>query len=320
MMQEAIEYADKLSKSGDVKKFVDSTGCAVRIGGFYNYVVKQNEKPNGIATALMEGIKKFFGKDVSAANQPHIGIDMLWTGLKDGGEDYVRAKTRVSTQMEATPTVGSHFIKEKVQAFTTGINSYADTSLSIADSPADMHIVKELNILSEFKVEKTYIVMTVNRLKHNSVRTISTFSINDECTGYIMERDGIPAEKETVEKSLKRIKAGTYNFEITTYSNDANFTDGKSLRIHNVPGRSGILVHRGINHKWSAGCLIVVPERFTLSGFNTNVAIKQLAEESQQEVDRVIRYIKDKKAELEKKYKKDVKMIITINQDKEIRD
>jgi hypothetical protein len=321
MMRGAIEYADKLSKSDDIQRFVDSIGCTVRISGFYNQVVKQGEKSNGITTALMEGVKKFFGKDVSAANQPHIGIDVLWTGLNDGGDDYAHVKTSVSTQMEATPTVGSHFIKEKIQAFTTGINNYTDTSLSIADSPADMHIVKELNILSGFKVEKTYIIMTVNRLKHNKVRTISTFSINDECTGYIIERDGIPAEKETVEGSLKRIKAGTYGFEITTYSGKEEFKDGKSLRIHKVPGRSGVLVHRGINHEWSKGCLIVVPERFASAGFTYSTAEKkQLEEESQQEVYRVIRYIKDKKEDMEKKYKKDVKMIININQDKEMRD
>jgi hypothetical protein len=163
--------------------------------------------------------------------------------------------------------------------------------------------------------------MTVNRLKHNSIRTISTFSINDECTGYIIERDGKPASLETVEGSLKRIKAGTYEFQITTVSSRENYANGKSLRINNVSGRTGILVHRGINQNWSEGCLIVVPERFISSGFTyTKSEKKQLEDEAQQEVDKIIRYIRAKKEELEKKYKKEIKMIITINQDKELQD
>jgi hypothetical protein len=163
--------------------------------------------------------------------------------------------------------------------------------------------------------------MTVNRLKHNSIRTISTFSINDECTGYIIERDGKPASLETVEGSKKRIKAGTYEFQITTTSNNKNYANGKSLRINSVQGRSGVLIHRGINQNWSKGCLIVVPERFTHSNFTyTNAQKEDLENEAQQEVDKIIRYIRTKKEELEKRYKKEVEMLITINQDKETQD
>jgi hypothetical protein len=186
---------------------------------------------------------------------------------------------------------------------------------------ADKYVIKELKILSKFRAEKNHIIITVNRLKHNSVRTISTFSINGECTGYIMERDGRPAAKETLEGSVKRIKAGTYNFEITTTSGKPKYANGKSLRINSVPGRNGILIHRGINQNWSEGCPIVVPERFTASNFTYTKAEKeQLEDESQQEVDRIIRYIKAKKEELEKKYKKEVKMVISITQNKEIQD
>ena len=142
MMQEAIEYADKLSKSGDVKKFVDSTSCAVRIGGFYNHVVKQNEKPNGIAAAIVEYIKKMWqGK---GTNQPHIDIDMLWTGLEFG---FREGEPAVSTTMEVTPTVGSLFLKEKIAAFVSNVESYTDTSLYIASSRADQCIIKELAVL-----------------------------------------------------------------------------------------------------------------------------------------------------------------------------
>ncbi|MDR3185408.1 MAG: hypothetical protein LBU04_01145 [Christensenellaceae bacterium] len=176
MMKEAIEYTDKLSKSDDVQKFVDSTGCSVHISGFYNHVVKQGEKPNGIATALMEGIKKFVDKDVSAANQPHIRIDVLWIGLKDGGEDYVSAKTRVRTQMETTPTVGSHFIKEKTQAFTSAIRSYTDTSLNINSSRADQRIIKELETLRKESVTADFPCSKCNReLKITHQKLIDIF-------------------------------------------------------------------------------------------------------------------------------------------------
>jgi hypothetical protein len=224
------------------------------------------------------------------------------TGVEDNSEDHVSVKNRVSAQMKATPTVGSYFPAERVKSFTRAIGSYTDTSLNIAESRAGQHVIDELNALSGFKIETNQIVMTVNRLKHNSIRTISTFSINDEYTGYIMERDGKPASLETVEGKKKRIQAGTYNFEITTWSKEHPEYIDKSLRIHNVPGRSGILVHRGINQKWSFGCLIVVPEMFTSPTFTfTNESKEALEKESQQEVDKIIDYIKAKKIELMKK-------------------
>jgi hypothetical protein len=73
-----------------------------------------------------------------------------------------------------------------------------------------------------------------------------------------------------------------------------------------VPSGTAIAAQRGINQNWSEGCLIVVPERFTSLGFTyTKSEKKQLENEAQQEVDRIIRYIKTKKDELEKKYKRE---------------
>jgi hypothetical protein len=82
------------------------------------------------------------------------------------------------------------------------------------------------------------------------------------------------------------------------------------------------LIHRGINQKWSEGCLIVVPERFTLPDFSyTNSNKVDLEEESQQEVDKLINYIREKEIFLKKKYEKDkVDMKIIIKQENEIQD
>jgi hypothetical protein len=136
-----MEYADRLSADVGIKKFTDSTGCAVHVSGFYNQTMKQGEKPNSITIALMEGIKKFLGKDAGTANQPRIGIDIQWTGLNDG---FREGQPSVSTRIETTPTVGSHFAKENVEAFTNAITSYTDTSFSIGNSHADERIIVEL--------------------------------------------------------------------------------------------------------------------------------------------------------------------------------
>jgi hypothetical protein len=155
MMREAVEYGGRLTKSREVQEFVDSTGCLVHVNGFYNHVAKPDEKPNGIVAALMEWVKNFFGRGSGAANQPRIGVDVHWMGLNDVVGKHVNFRSGVSTQMEATTTVGSHFGKERVEAFATAIKSYTDTSLSIADSKASGRIIAELRKLrvSPFTIE-----------------------------------------------------------------------------------------------------------------------------------------------------------------------
>ncbi|MDR1199837.1 MAG: DUF5675 family protein [Prevotellaceae bacterium] len=107
-------------------------------------------------------------------------------------------------------------------------------------------------------VDPQKIIIEVSRIKHNSVRTIGTFKIsaNGEVkTGYTLERDGMPEEMETVGGKCKRIRAGTYDFEITTWSDD-DTKIGTTLRILDVPGRSGILFHGGNVYSNSEGCIL----------------------------------------------------------------
>lgn len=55
-----------------------------------------------------------------------------------------------------------------------------------------------------------------------------------------------------------RILAGTYVCDITTWSGHAEYIN-RSLRLEDVPGRAGILLHRGVNARiWSYGCILAM--------------------------------------------------------------
>ncbi|MDR1341796.1 MAG: hypothetical protein LBK18_00910, partial [Prevotellaceae bacterium] len=64
-----------LSGSADVKAFVDATGSAVHIGGWYEYVTKQSKQPDGIAAKLRSWVQLQLGHDAGDVNRPRIDID-----------------------------------------------------------------------------------------------------------------------------------------------------------------------------------------------------------------------------------------------------
>ncbi|MEQ8880773.1 MAG: DUF5675 family protein, partial [Cyclobacteriaceae bacterium] len=111
------------------------------------------------------------------------------------------------------------------------------------------------------------IIVRVERMKHNDKRTVGTISVdNGKKTGYTLElpkgTDNECKSECTDSKKMNnkchRVIKGTYVFSITSWSENANFID-KSLRLDNVPGRNGILIHRGVNARiWSKGCILMM--------------------------------------------------------------
>jgi hypothetical protein len=83
----------------------------------------------------------------------------------------------------------------------------------------------------------------------------------------------------------ERIKAGTYKLELNDAGGSAMQHRYKSLRLDNVPNRSGILIHRGNAYLWTQGCILLMvaneidnvlenPEQFMdgeTQGFNYSV-------------------------------------------------
>ncbi|MDO4779355.1 MAG: DUF5675 family protein [Tissierellia bacterium] len=156
------------------------------------------------------------------------------------------------------------------------------------------------------------IVIEVKRIKTNEKKTISTLDVdNGAIRGYILERDGIPKERETISGSKKRIKAGSYKFEITTWSNEKKYIN-TTLRLLNVPGRSGILLHWENTEGWSDGCLLA----------NRNEPIKfsdnEINKDSKDFVKEIVDYVRDREKEIKKIYQEEkVEKVIIITQDDE---
>jgi hypothetical protein len=136
------------------------------------------------------------------------------------------------------------------------------------------------------------IVLELNRKKSNDYVTIGELNIRDTDVKFLTLELGksINNSSESTCSTKKhdqylcgRIKAGTYKFELNTTGTAQHRY--KSLRLHNVPGRDGILVHRGNAYLWTQGCILLMtaneidnilekPESFMVGetqGFNTGV-------------------------------------------------
>ncbi|WMN12195.1 DUF5675 family protein [Marivirga salinae] len=116
-------------------------------------------------------------------------------------------------------------------------------------------------------IESNEIIIEVRRLKYNNNRTVGIVDVdNGAFSGYTLElpkgtneecQTGCTVERKS-NGNCHRIQKGNYKFDLTTYSNKERFIN-KSLRVFNVPGRAGILMHRGVNARiWSYGCILVM--------------------------------------------------------------
>jgi hypothetical protein len=93
------------------------------------------------------------------------------------------------------------------------------------------------------------------------------------------------SEENHIQYKCGRIKSGTYNFTLTRDEGSATQHHYKSLRLDNVPNRTGILVHRGYAYSWTRGCILLMianeidnvldnPDQFMVGetqGFNSDV-------------------------------------------------
>ena len=111
------------------------------------------------------------------------------------------------------------------------------------------------------------IVIKIERQKYNDHRTVGTINVdNGEKVGYTLElQKGSDSECKSIctdtkksEDNCHRIIKGKYDFSVTSYSSNTDFIN-KSLRLASVPGREGILIHRGVNARiWSYGCILAM--------------------------------------------------------------
>jgi hypothetical protein len=131
--------------------------------------------------------------------------------------------------------------------------------------------------LKEYIINRTYnpdeIVIYITRTNTGEHSTTGTLVTDDgTISGYTVELPrGTDEECKTAcpETSSKPydcycIIEGTYNFQVTTYSKNANYVN-KSLRIISaIPNnRVGILVHKGQDDAkgWARGCILPMPKK-----------------------------------------------------------
>jgi hypothetical protein len=133
-----------------------------------------------------------------------------------------------------------------------------------------LHVKKEqFDELKEYLFTTELVIkMVLTLIDENELNTLSSFSIdNGKVTGYIIERDGIPANLERIANKKKRVPENTY--EVVRNDCKKFYIDkGKQprdncaieFRLVTTPEksgtRSGILIHAGVDYKHSTGCLL----------------------------------------------------------------
>lgn len=175
------------------------------------------------------------------------------------------------------------------------------------------------------------IIIKINRIKNNNYRTVGTINIdNDAIIGYTLELPkGTDVEcqssctdEKKIENECTRIIKGSYIFSITSWSNKTEYIN-KSLRIDEVPGRTGILIHRGVNARiWSNGCILAMRNDPTSDSDNATASQRaNSVTDSEDFCVEIVNYINERKAEIMEKYKIDVvEMKLIITEDNEIND
>jgi hypothetical protein len=166
------------------------------------------------------------------------------------------------------------------------------------------------------------IIIKVTRIKHNDTRTIGILNVdNGKFHGYTLELPkGTDTECQakctTAKKAAgecARIMKGSYKFDVTTWSSKS-WAISHSLRLEDVPGRDGILVHRGVNAKiWSEGCILAM--RYNPINDTDATAAGERAndvDDSHEFCTEIHDYIKQREDEIKERFKLDIveKLII----------
>jgi hypothetical protein len=111
------------------------------------------------------------------------------------------------------------------------------------------------------------IVLELNRKKSNDYITVGELKVrNTDIKLFTLELGRDINNSSTSNCSTKkhdqylcgRIKAGTYKFELNDGGGTAVQHRYKSLRLDSVPGRGGILIHKGNAYSWTQGCILLM--------------------------------------------------------------
>ena len=184
---------------------------------------------------------------------------------------------------------------------------------------------------NESKKGNKEIIVEIERIRNNDHRTVGKINIdNGAITGYTLELPkGSDSEcksactdSKKIDNECKRIVQGTYTFGITTWSDKADFIN-KSLRLNNIPGRTGILMHRGVNARiWSYGCILAMRNDPTNDKDDAGPSERaNKIDDSEAFCVEIVDYIKKRSNEIKKEYSIDeVVMKIIITENNEIKD
>jgi hypothetical protein len=218
---------------------------------------------------------------------------------------------------------GFEFLSDKKTVFEILIEDEGDSTVSM------MKCLKEYLFGSIWDEKK--VIVQINRVKHNSNRSVGKINVdNGALTGYTLElpkgtdsecQSSCTAEKKS-ENKCNRIIKGTYKFDITT-SSSLSFAINKSLRLSDVPGRSGILMHKGVNARiWSEGCILAMRNDPTNDADNASATNRaNNIDDSEDFCIELVNYIKQRESEIKSKFKLDkVEKIIIITEDNETQD
>jgi hypothetical protein len=208
------------------------------------------------------------------------------------------------------------------------------TGYSESDSSAVSFIINESqrDRFEEYIFdEKRDITIEINRIRTDTSRTVGVIEIdNGAITGFTLELQkgtteeccSICTDLKKADNNCHRILAGTYDCDITTYSENTNYIN-KSLRLENVPGRTGILIHRGVNARiWSYGCILAMRSNPINDADDASASERaNTVTDSENFCTEIVSYISNRKARIREIFNiTDVDVKITIKESAEIND
>ncbi|MDR1180672.1 MAG: DUF5675 family protein, partial [Bacteroidales bacterium] len=174
------------------------------------------------------------------------------------------------------------------------------------------------------------ITIRLNRIRNNQHRTVGELSVdNGTIRGYTLELPkGTDSEcqntctdEKKAQNECKRILSGVYNFEINTTSSRAD-RNNTSLRLRDIPGRIGILIHNGVNARiWSMGCILAM--RHNPVNDSDNATASQRANQDDDSLDfctEIVEHVRRRVIEINQKYNVQNVEIIIITENNETND
>jgi RHS repeat-associated protein len=218
----------------------------------------------GTGNSLMQGekLKQSLGKGLHSG-----AIGMAIGGLTGGIQGGIRAARMGNDFWSGNGTGGRYGVVPQVDK--------SNISYSQGSSLNTENLVTN-NIGGIGEPNRYY--LEVNRFYENDQATFSNFSFPDGTNGYFLEPAG---PSSIIEGSGKRISSGLYE----VVNHNGRRWQGV-LRLNNVPGRSGILMHPGLVPNHTTGCLIpglsfipgMQPFSFYDAIFSSRAAMNRLLE------------------------------------------